>query len=128
MASYLIDKIGYNTAWNMKRISLGEFEEIVLLITASLEDDAYGVTITMEIEKQTGRSPGFNTVHTTLQRLEEKGLLTSEMGGETTERGGRRKRYFKITKLGARALRENKQLREKLWEIVPRSILGVVGS
>ena len=112
----------------MKRIALGEFEEIVLLITASLEDDAYGVTITMEIEKQTGRSPGFNTVHTTLQRLEEKGLLESEMGGETAERGGRRKRYFTITKLGARALRESKQLREKLWERVPRRILGLSGN
>jgi hypothetical protein len=47
----------------MRRLSLGEFEEIVLLITASLEGDAYGVTITQEIEKQTGRTVGFNTVH-----------------------------------------------------------------
>ena len=58
----------------MKRTTLGEFEEIVLLVTASLEDEAYGVTVTQEIEQQTGRIVGFNTVHTTLQRLEEKGL------------------------------------------------------
>jgi PadR family transcriptional regulator PadR len=112
----------------MKRTSLGEFEEIVLLITASLEGDAYGVTITQEIEKQTGRSTGFNTVHTTLQRLEEKGFITSEMGGASAERGGRRKRYFSISPLGSKAIREAKELREKLWKIVPRKVLGFSGN
>lgn len=109
----------------MKRTSLGEFEEIVLLITASLENEAYGVTITQEIEKQTERSVGFNTVHTTLQRLEEKGLITSKMGGATAERGGRRKRYFSITALGSRTLRELKELRERLWKELPPRVLGL---
>src|SRR5687767_6558224 len=111
MAPYLIDKIRYNHKSCMKRTSLGEFEEIVLLVTASLQDDAYGVTITQEIEKQTGRVVGFNTVHTTLQRLEEKGLISSKMGGATLERGGRRKRYFTITAMGSRALKHSKELR-----------------
>jgi PadR family transcriptional regulator PadR len=109
----------------MKRTSLGEFEEIVLLITASLQEDAYGVTITQEIEKQTGRKVGFNTVHTTLQRLEEKGFISSKMGGATSERGGRRKRYFSITALGSRAIREVKELREKLWKVLPPKVLGL---
>ncbi len=108
----------------MKRTTLGEFEEIVLLVTASLEEDAYGVTITQEIKIQTGREPGFNTVHTTLQRLEEKGLISSKMGGATTQRGGRRKRYFSITPLGCRALREVKEVREKLWVGLPSKVLG----
>ena len=112
----------------MKRTSLGEFEEIVLLITASLEDEAYGVTITQDIERQTGRSVGFNTVHTTLQRLEEKGLISSKMGGATTERGGRRKRYFRITSTGSRTLRELKELREKLWKELPPKVLGLSGN
>jgi PadR family transcriptional regulator PadR len=112
----------------MKRVSLGEFEEIVLLITASLEEDAYGVTITQEIEKQTERSVGFNTVHTTLQRLEEKGFITSKMGGATAERGGRRKRYFKITASGSRALRQVKELREKLWKVLPAKVIGLSGN
>jgi len=112
----------------MRRLSLGEFEEIVLLITASLEADAYGVTITQEIEKQTGRTVGFNTVHTTLQRLEEKGFITSRMGGATAERGGRRKRYFNITALGVKALRQIKEMREKLWKIVPSKMLGLSGN
>src|SRR6184192_3373557 len=107
----------------MKRTTLGEFEEIVLLITASLDDDAYAVTVTQEIEKQTGRSVGFNTVHTTLQRLEEKGFISSKMGGATAERGGRRKRYFSITALGARALRDVKEIREKLWGELPVKVL-----
>jgi PadR family transcriptional regulator PadR len=109
----------------MKRTSLGEFEEIVLLVTASLQEDAYGVTITQEIEKQTGRKVGFNTVHTTLQRLEEKGFISSKMGGATNERGGRRKRYFSITALGSRAIREVKELREKLWKVLPAKVLGL---
>src|SRR5690242_2506142 len=109
MALYLIDKIRYNRRRYMKRTSIGEFEEIVLLITALLEEDAYGVTITQEIERQTARKVGFNTVHTTLQRLEEKGLIVSKMGGATAERGGRRKRYFRITALGSRTLRELKE-------------------
>jgi PadR family transcriptional regulator, regulatory protein PadR len=108
-----------------RRNSIGEFEEILLIITASLEGDAYGVTITNELEKQTGRSVGFNTVHTTLQRLEEKGMIKSTMGGATTERGGRRKRYFTITALGSRTLREQKAMRERLWKQVPAKILSV---
>ncbi len=112
----------------MKRTSLGELEELVLLITASLDDDAYGVTITQELERQTGRSVGFNTVHTTLQRLEEKGLISSRMGGATAERGGRRKRYFKVTAAGSKAIRELKALREKLWKVLPEKILGLSGN
>ncbi|SHG70940.1 Transcriptional regulator PadR-like family protein [Chryseolinea serpens] len=112
----------------MKRTSIGEFEEIVLLITALLEEDAYGVTITQEIEKQTGRIVGFNTVHTTLQRLEEKGLIASKMGGATAERGGRRKRYFRITALGSRTLRELKELREKIWKVLPAKVIGLSGN
>ncbi len=108
-----------------KRSSIGEFEEIVLIITASLEGDAYGVTITKEFEKQTGRSVGFNTVHTTLQRLEEKGLIRSSMGGATAERGGRRKRYFTITAQGSRTLLELKSLRERLWRALPEKIIGM---
>lgn len=124
MAFYLIDKIRCNKTKSMKRTSLGELEEIVLLVTASLDEDAYGVTITQELEKQTGRQVGFNTIHTTLQRLEEKGFITSKMGGATTERGGRRKRYFHITALGIRIIRDTKELRERLWKVLPPKILG----
>ncbi len=111
----------------MKRTFLGEFEEIVLLTVAILGEDAYGVTVTQELEQKTGRAVGFSSIHTTLQRLEEKGFLSSRMGGATAERGGRRKRYFEVTALGRRALMEVKQVREELWRALPPDTLQLMG-
>lgn len=111
----------------MKRAFLGEFEEVVLLTVAILGEGAYGVSITQEIEHQTGRSVGFSTVHTTLQRLEEKGFLSSEMGGATAERGGRRKRFFTVTEAGQKALAEVKQVRMQLWAALPPQTLQLMG-
>ncbi|REA55527.1 PadR family transcriptional regulator [Dyadobacter luteus] len=84
----------------MRRTFLGEFEELVLLTVAILGKNAYAVTVTQELENKTGRLVGFSSVHTTLQRLEEKSYLTSVMGGATAEHGGRRKRFFVVTALG----------------------------
>lgn len=103
----------------MKRVFLGEFEEIVLLTVAILGQGAYGVSITQEIEVKIGRTVGFSSVHTTLQRLEQKGFLTSQMGGATAERGGRRKRFFTLTLAGQGALQEIRQVREQLWKAMP---------
>lgn len=111
----------------MKRTFLGEFEEVVLLTVAILGDEAYGVTVTQEIEQRTGRSVGFSTVHTTLQRLAEKGFLSSQMGGATAERGGRRKRFFTVTAAGRRALKKVKQVREELWDALPPQTLQLMG-
>ena len=111
----------------MKRAFLGEFEEVVLLTVAILADAAYGVTVTQEIEQKTGRAVGFSTVHTTLQRLSEKGYLTSTMSGATAERGGRRKRFFTVTAAGRRALQEVKQVREDLWRALPPHTLQLMG-
>jgi PadR family transcriptional regulator, regulatory protein PadR len=112
----------------MKRTFLGEFEELVLLTVAVLEEEAYGVSVTQELEKKTGRTVGFSTVHTTLQRLEEKGYLSSRMGGATAERGGRRKRFFIVTACGRKALREVKQVREDLWNALSPTTLQLMGS
>jgi PadR family transcriptional regulator, regulatory protein PadR len=106
----------------MKRFYMGELEGLLLLTIASLREPAYGVNILKELELQTGRAIDFSTIHTTLKRLEEKGFLLSEMGGATPERGGRRKRFFSITKLGVQALRENHEMRNKLWSLVPTNI------
>jgi len=106
----------------VKRFYLGELEELLLLTIASLREPAYGVNILKELELQTGRTIDFSTTHTTLKRLEGKGFLLSEMGGATPERGGRRKRFFNITKLGVQALRENHEMRSKLWSLVPTNI------
>lgn len=103
----------------MRRTYLGEFEELVLLMIAILDGDAYGVTVSQEIEAQTGRVVTFGAVHNTLIRLEEKGFVTSGLGGATTERGGRRKRLFKLTTPGKNALADIQQLRNKLWRQMP---------
>jgi len=111
----------------MKRTNLGEFEEIVMLIVAILDGDAYGVTINQELERHTGRKVTFGTVHNTLIRLEEKGFLNSKLGGATTERGGRRKRIFVVTALGSRALQDIQQLRNELWQMVPPHLVQLTG-
>ncbi|WP_234736855.1 PadR family transcriptional regulator [Tellurirhabdus bombi] len=99
----------------MKRSYLGEFEEIVLLTVAVLEGQAYGVALTHEIIEQTGRSVRLNQIHSALQRLEEKGMVKSEMGEPTAERGGRRKRLFTVTAYGRRTLQEIQEVRVTLW-------------
>jgi DNA-binding PadR family transcriptional regulator len=83
---------------------LGEFEQAVLLAILRLDDDAYGVTIRNEIEERTGRAPAPGALYTTLDRLEEKGLVRSRMGDPTPERGGRAKRYFMVSAKGMKAL------------------------
>ncbi|CCH55194.1 transcriptional regulator, PadR-like family [Fibrisoma limi BUZ 3] len=111
----------------MRRTYLGEFEEIVLLMVAILDGQAYGVTVSQEIEQHTGRLVTFGTVHNTLIRLEEKGFVKSELGGATAERGGRRKRLFRVTALGSRALQDIQQLRNELWQLVPPNTLKLSG-
>ncbi|SDG56805.1 Transcriptional regulator PadR-like family protein [Dyadobacter soli] len=103
----------------MRRTYLGEFEELVLLMIAILDGQAYGMTVSQEIEQHTGRIVTLGAIHNTLIRLEEKGFVKSELGGATMERGGRRKRLFRITALGSGAARDIQQLRSKLWEMLP---------
>jgi len=111
----------------MKRIYLGEFEEVVLLIVVMLEGDAYGVRIAHEIKQQTSRAVRLNQVHSSLHRLEEKGMIVSKMGDPTPERGGRRKRIFTITAFGQQTLAEMKTLRTHLWSLLPSSMKTVTG-
>jgi len=103
----------------MKRTYLGEFEELVLLIVATLDGDAYGVNITHEIADKTGRDARLNQVHASLHRLEEKGMINSKMSKPTAERGGRRKRLFKITAYGRQTLSEIQSIRTNLWNLIP---------
>jgi PadR family transcriptional regulator, regulatory protein PadR len=85
--------------------ALGEFEQLVLLALVRLGPDAYGATVRREIETRTGRSIAISAVYTTLDRLEQKGLVRSRVGEPTAERGGRRKKHFEMMPLGARALK-----------------------
>jgi PadR family transcriptional regulator PadR len=103
----------------LKGDNLGEFEELVLLTAATLGEQAYGVSVMQYIIKETGRSVNISAVHEVLKRLERKGYLKSKMGGATTERGGRRKRYFVMTSTGKKTLEEAIRLKIQLYKRVP---------
>ncbi len=107
----------------MKGTYLGEFEEIVLLAVAIRLGDAYGAAVVTEIEQQMNRLVNLGAVHSALHRLGEKGLVSSEMGGVTTERGGRRKRLYSVTAAGQRALLEIRQVRNQMWNAIPTTTL-----
>lgn len=96
---------------------LGEFEELVLLTVAALNENAYGVAIKEDIEGRTDRSISIGALHSTITRLEEKGFLKSWLGDPTQERGGRRKRNYEITQQGKIALHHVKELRDQLWHL-----------
>ena len=94
---------------------LGEFELLVMLTIIRLGEDAYGVPISREIEQQSGRSVAFGTVYATLERLQKKSFVRSNLGEATPERGGRAKRYFRATSIGLRMVRETRQSLIRLW-------------
>ena len=86
--------------------SLGDFEQLILLALVRLKDEAYGIPIHDEIRRRGGRDVTLGSVYKTLERLEDKGLVRSLLGEPTPERGGRRKKYFRIQPLGLNALRQ----------------------
>ncbi|MGC3944650.1 MAG: helix-turn-helix transcriptional regulator [Chryseolinea sp.] len=103
----------------MKKFQLGEFEEIVLLTIAILNNTAYSVTIKDEIESRLSRTVSLGALHTALKRMEEKGYLKSYEGDATDERAGRPKRYFEITAMGKKALQYARDTRDQLWKAIP---------
>jgi PadR family transcriptional regulator PadR len=94
---------------------LGEFEQIVLLAVLRLGKNAYGVTILEEIEQRTGRSVMIGAVYATLDRLENKRYISSRVGSPTPERGGRAKRFFKVTGQGSAALERSREILQNMW-------------
>ena len=103
----------------MGKYQLGEFEEVVMLTVAVLYGDAYGVAIKQEIEAQLDRKVSVGALQSALKRLEKKGLLESEEGESSTARGGRPKRFFKITSYGKKVIEQTKANRDKLWQAIP---------
>ncbi len=109
----------------MRKTYIGELEEVILLMVAMLQEEAYGVAVTKGIASQLDRKISVSAVHATLHRLEEKGYAASEMRGATAERGGRRKRFFKVTTAGSRILREIQDTRSQLWNQLPPNALPI---
>jgi PadR family transcriptional regulator, regulatory protein PadR len=104
----------------MAKWTLGSFEFMVMLTLIRLGENAYGVPISETIEQQTGRDISLGSVYATLDRLERKGLVSSTMGEPTQERGGRAKKYFRVTAKGLRSVRETRRVLNKLWHGLPQ--------
>ncbi|OEK00004.1 PadR family transcriptional regulator [Roseivirga sp. 4D4] len=106
----------------MKGSFLGEFEEVVLLAVCVLKGElAYANEIRKEVEKHTARTINLSAIHSALYRMERKGFLDSQLAEASPRRGGKRKRYFEVSKKGFDALCEVKRIRESFWKLVPVS-------
>jgi len=103
----------------MKKYQLGEFEEIVLLTVGVLYENAYGVAIKEEIENRMSRKVSVGALQSALRRMEKKGFLESATGESTVKRGGKPKRFFKMTSFGRAALEYNRDVRAELWNAMP---------
>lgn len=103
----------------MKETGLGEFQEMVLLTILILDEEAYGAKIQNQLSDQLGRTISRGTLHTAFTRLEEKNFIESTYGGATSERGGRRKRFYTVTNLGKTALTDARTIRDQMWSLVP---------
>jgi PadR family transcriptional regulator PadR len=99
-----------------RRDSLGEFEHIIILALFRLDDRAYGVTVRQEIEFRTKREVSIGAVYATLDRLEEKGYVKSRRGDPTPERGGRSKRFFRVTAKGVAAVNRAQRALQSMTE------------
>ncbi len=108
----------------MKQHSIGEFEELVLLMVAALHDEAYGVSIQENIIEKLSKNINISAVHVALKRMEDKGFVKSRFGGITEDRGGRRKKYYVITALGKRMLDSQYELRNSLYKMIPKISFG----
>ena len=103
----------------MPRDYLTDFELMLLLAILRVGDDAYGVAIARAIEALGERAVLLGAVYTGLDRLEANGLVSSSVGSPTPERGGRAKRYFRVTPAGMKAVRQAKRAFTRLWSGVP---------
>jgi len=104
----------------MVQHTLGEFEELVLLMVAALHDEAYGVSILENLEEKLEKKLNISAIHVALKRMEDKGFVKFRFGGITEDRGGRRKKYYVITALGKRMLDQQYALRNSIYKQIPK--------
>jgi DNA-binding PadR family transcriptional regulator len=104
----------------MARQFLTDFELMILLAILRVGEDAYGVPIAREIEETGGRTVLLGAIYTALDRLEQNGLVSSSLGDPTPERGGRAKRFFKVTSKGLKAVKDTRKALTALWSGIPQ--------
>lgn len=100
---------------SIQKTYMGEFEQIVLLSLLRLDNDAYGMAAHEEIEDRTGREISIGALYRTLARLEAKGYVAHRMGEPTAERGGRAKKFFRVTGSGREALARTRHALDSMW-------------
>lgn len=110
----------------MPRQHLTDFELMILLAILRIGDDSYGVPIAREIEQTAKRTVLLGAIYTCLDRLEQNGLVTSTYGDPTPERGGRAKRFFRITGKGLKAVKDTQRAFTALWSGIPQLKGGIV--
>jgi DNA-binding PadR family transcriptional regulator len=99
--------------------SIGQFEQLVLTAILTLRDDAYGVSIHAKVEELASpKSASLGAVYVTLDRLEDKGLVTSRLSDPTPERGGRSKRCYRLEALGERVLEDSAVTAKRIWDVI----------
>ena len=98
------------------RDNLGHFELVVLLAMLRLKREAYGLPIFEEIGARIGRDVALGSVYAALGRLEDKGYVTSRLGAPTAERGGKAKRFFRVTDEGIREVHGVRQRLVSMWQ------------
>ena len=99
---------------------------MLLLAVIHLGEEAYGMPISRELEGNRGRSVSIGSVYAALERLETKGLVVSDLGDPTPQRGGKSKRYFRITKEGLRQVHETRRVLTRMWQVLPESKLELI--
>jgi len=104
----------------MPRELLTDFELMLLLAVLRAGDEAYGVMIAREIEQTAGRTVLLPAAYAALDRLERNGLVASTVGDPTPSRGGRAKRFFRVTPRGLKAIKDTRRALVALWTNVPR--------
>jgi DNA-binding PadR family transcriptional regulator len=109
-----------------RRSYLAELELIIISAIMRLGDDAYGVPICREIQQCCGRAVTYGSAYAALNRLEEKGLVSSELSDPAPQRGGRAKKYFRVTAKGLRQFRQSHQALVRLWRGIPNLAREVV--
>ncbi len=95
---------------------LGEFEQLVILALLRLGEDGYGMNVRRELERTAGRNVTFGTVYGTLDRLQEKGFVTSHHADPEPVRGGRARRYFTVQPDGELALARAREMMSRMWD------------
>ena len=107
---------------------IGELEEVIMLTIGILDADAYGLAIKKDSATRLARNVSMGAMHTGLYRLEDKGYVTSQLGEATSKRGGKPKRFYRVTMLGQQVLHDTMNSRRKLWGSIPEGVFNLTFS